>query len=33
MTVIGSAGTLTPLECPQHIVAEFEKLVETVPAQ
>src|SRR6516162_3109165 len=33
MNVITNARHLTPLECPQHIVAELLKLVETVPAQ
>ena len=33
MNVIKNARHLTPLECPQHIVAELLKLVETVPAQ
>ena len=33
LTVITNARHLTPLECPQHIVAELLKLVETVPAQ
>jgi 3-oxoadipate enol-lactonase len=33
MTVIKNARHLTPLECPQHIVAELQKLIETVPAR
>jgi 3-oxoadipate enol-lactonase len=33
MTVIRNARHLTPLECPQPIVAELQKLVEAVPAR
>jgi 3-oxoadipate enol-lactonase len=33
MTVIRNARHLTPLECPQAIVAELQKLVEAVPAR
>jgi 3-oxoadipate enol-lactonase len=33
MTVIRNARHLTPLECPQHVVAELTKLIEMVPAQ
>jgi 3-oxoadipate enol-lactonase len=33
MTVIPNARHLTPLECPETIVAELRKLMETVPAQ
>jgi 3-oxoadipate enol-lactonase len=33
MTVIKNARHLTPLECPQAIVAELLELMETVPAQ
>jgi hypothetical protein len=31
--VIRNARHLTPLECPQQIVAELEKLIEAVPVQ
>jgi 3-oxoadipate enol-lactonase len=33
LTVIRNARHLTPLECPQQIVAELEKLMEAVPVQ
>jgi 3-oxoadipate enol-lactonase len=33
LTVIHNARHLTPLECPQQIAAELEKLIEAVPAQ
>ena len=33
LTVIRNARHLTPLECPQQIAAELEKLIEAVPAQ
>jgi 3-oxoadipate enol-lactonase len=33
LTVIRNARHLTPLECPQHVVAELMKLVEMAPAR
>ena len=33
LNVISNARHLTPLECPQQIAAELEKLIEAVPAQ
>ena len=33
LTVIRNARHLTPLECPQQIAAELEKLIEAVPVQ
>src|ERR1700722_17592611 len=33
LTVIRTARPLTPLECPQQIAAELEKLIEAVPVQ
>ncbi len=33
LTVIKNARHLTPLECPERIVAELQKLLETAPAQ
>ncbi|HLK83689.1 MAG TPA: alpha/beta fold hydrolase [Xanthobacteraceae bacterium] len=33
LTVIPNARHLTPLECPERIVAELQKLVEMAPAQ
>jgi len=33
LTVIPNARHLTPLECPERIVFELQKLVEMAPAQ
>jgi hypothetical protein len=31
--VIANARHLTPLECPERIIEELQKLLETAPAQ
>ncbi|HMA71004.1 MAG TPA: alpha/beta hydrolase [Xanthobacteraceae bacterium] len=33
LTVIPNARHLIPLECPERIVAELQKLLETAPVQ